>query len=142
MKWHFFYAIWDTEWIFGHFKQAGDLKLAKMTEFLKFLCLCHHRKYRTFPTSTTPRGKTRFFEVHMMSHFRKILLEPSSIWWESKLSVDTCANIHSGLNFEGCELNLPNLSKIALYPSVVVRSLEIVTGVCWWLWLSSNRTGV
>ena len=64
---------------FGHFKQARDLKLDKMTEFLKFLRLCHHRKYRTFPTSTTPRGKTRFFEVHMMSHFRKILLEPSSI---------------------------------------------------------------
>ena len=85
----------NSKWLFwitnGIFLKKKSWNFEKIN-FFKILCFCRHRNYRTFPTSTTPKGKIRFFRVHMMSHLRKISLEPSYVPWESNLSVALCAN--------------------------------------------------
>ena len=83
----------NSKWLFwmtnGMFLKKKSWNFEKIN-FFKILRFCRHRNYRTFPTSTTPKGKIRFFRVHMMSHLRKISLEPSYVPWESNLSVDPC----------------------------------------------------
>ena len=83
----------NSKWLFwmtnGMFLKKKSWNFEKIN-FFKILRFCRHRNYRTFPTSTTPKGKIRFFRVHMMSHLRKISLEPSYVPWESNLSVALC----------------------------------------------------
>ena len=81
----------NSKWLFwmtnGMFLKKKSWNFEKIN-FFKILRFCRNRNYRTFPTSTTPKGKIRFFRVHMMSHLRKISFEPSYVPWESNISVD------------------------------------------------------
>ena len=81
----------NSKWLFwmtnGMFLKKKSWNFEKIN-FFKILRFWRNRNYRTFPTSTTPKGKIRFFRVHMMSHLRKISFEPSYVPWESNISVD------------------------------------------------------
>ena len=86
----------NSKWLFwitnGMFLKKKLWNFEKIN-FFKILRFCCNLNYRTFPTSTTPKGKIRFFRVHMMSHLRKISLEPSNVPWESNLSVEPCDEV-------------------------------------------------
>ena len=83
----------NSKWLFwmtnGMFLKKKSWNFEKIN-FFKILRFWRNRNYRTFPTSTIPKGKIRFFRVHLMSHLRKISLEPSNVPWESNLSVEPC----------------------------------------------------
>ena len=86
----------NSKWLFwmtnGMFLKKKSWNFEKIN-FFKILRFWRNRNYRTFPTSTIPKGKIRFFRVHMMSHLRKISLEPINVAWGSNLPVDPCGEI-------------------------------------------------
>ena len=84
----------NSKWLFwmpnGMFLKKKSWNFEKIHVF-KISHFCRNQNYRTFPTSTIPKGKIRFVRFHMMSHLRKISFEPSNVPWESNLSADPCA---------------------------------------------------
>ena len=81
----------NSKWLFwmpnGMFLKKKSWNFEKIHVF-KISYFCRNRNYRTFPTSTTPKGKIRFVGFHMMSHLIKISFEPIYVPWESNISVD------------------------------------------------------
>ena len=85
----------NSKWLFwmpnGMFLKKKSWNFEKIHVF-KISYFCRNRNYRTFPTSTTPKGKIRFVGFHMMSHLIKISFEPIYVPWESNISVDPSGN--------------------------------------------------
>ena len=85
------YGKKNSKWLFwmpnGMFLKKKSWNFEKIHVF-KISHFCQNRNYRTFPTSTTPKGKIRFVRFHMMSHLIKISFEPIYVPWESNISVD------------------------------------------------------
>ena len=91
----------NSKWLFwmpnGMFLKKKSWNFEKIHVF-KISHFCLNRNHRTFPTSTTPKGKIRFVGFHMMSHLIKISFEPIYVPWESNISVDPSENQDNSYN--------------------------------------------